>query len=92
VSPESRINTRRSKNCLHHGRTHDAPALPAAPDPPAVAAAYIAAMEDADDADRMDSMPLVDDPPSDISFSEFQECEEWTSDDDGASIDHSRII
>jgi hypothetical protein len=38
---------------------------------------------DADDADRMDSLPLQDDPPSDISFSEFQDCDTWSEDGNG---------
>jgi hypothetical protein len=76
--------TTRSKKCLHHKRPGGDPPVggTALQDPPPVLAALLQA-RNADDADRMDSLPFQDDPPSDISFSEFQDCMTWSDDDEG---------
>lgn len=73
-------STTRSKKCLHHKdqRGTDATA--------ATAAKLLADMDDADEVDQLDSMPLVDDPPSDMSLDDFQDCGTWSSDDEEENI------
>jgi hypothetical protein len=63
--------TTRSKQCLHYkGGTSTTNAK------------HLADMEDADNMDMLDSLPLVDDPPSDVSLGDFQDCGTWSEDDE----------
>ena len=72
-------STTRSRQCLYHnGMPRNIP----------LAAASMAVVDenaqrdDADDLDAMDSMPLQDDPPSNMSISEFKDAGTWSSDDE----------
>jgi hypothetical protein len=77
-----------SRKCLHFvpkGANRAGGAVKVAP-----AAATRADADDAADVDLMDSLQLVDDPPSDISLSEFQEC--LTFDEDAADDNNTGVI
>ena len=90
-------STTRSKKCLRHGdnMTNGATVESTVPrEHPDCAAAFLAAaaIDDADDVDNMDSMPLVDDPPSDLSANEFQDCGTWSSNDDSSIVMQTGVI
>ena len=51
-----------------------------------------AEIDDADNVENMDSMPLVDDPPSDLLANEFQDCGTWSSDDDSSTVMQTGVI
>jgi hypothetical protein len=85
--------TTKSKKCLWHNNPQGAAAAAAVAaeqghDPTAVLFAALAAEDDADELDNMDSMPLEDDPPSDMSLAAFQDCGTWDSDNDDLQDDY----
>jgi hypothetical protein len=72
-------STTRSKKCLYYGQnnTTGTTNFAVVPADPILAAQDRAA---AADQARMDMLPLTDDPPSDLSLNDFQDCCEWDSD------------